>query len=285
MQRDRRCRETGRVTRAFTVQTLDDPASATGTEDALLAAPPLFGVFDGATSLVRSEVRGISGGAMASRLARDVLSSRVARSLTDLVREANRRLAGAMDAAGVDGSKPENRWGTTAAVARVHEDAIEWVVVGDSVIVAVFDDGGLRPLAPLHDHDRDTKRRIATVRAPVAELLERLRDDLLAVRALANVEYGVINGDPAAERFIVAGRLALAGLRHLLLFTDGLLSPRSDPDAEDDLTPLVARFEEGGLEGARDLVRDLERSDRGCVAFPRIKPHDDIAAIALTFEP
>lgn len=164
-------------------------------------------------------------------------------------------------------------------------DAVEWVSVGDSVIVAVFEDGAFRPLAPMHDHDCTTKRLVASLRVPAAALREQLKDDSLAVRALANVDYGVINGDPAAERFIVHGREPLERVRHLLLFTDGLLLPRTDPDGDDDLAPLVARFEESGLVGVKSLVREVESSDPDCRARPRFKPHDDIAAIALTFEP
>jgi serine/threonine protein phosphatase PrpC len=217
-------------------------------------------------------------------MARDVFAAAEQSSLAELAREANRVIAAAMDRAHVDRARPENRWGTTAAVVRLVDDAVEWVSVGDSVIVAVFEGGAFRPLAPMHDHDRTTKRLVASLRVPAAELRERLKDDLLAVRSLANVEYGVMNGDPAAEGFVVHGREPLDGVQHLLVFTDGLLLPRTDPDGEDDLAPLIARFAEGGLVGAKGLVRDIESGDPDCRVYPRFKPHDDIAAVALTFE-
>ena len=272
--------------KGIVVQTLEDPSSAAGTEDALFFSDRFFGVFDGATSLTApSDVTGPRGGALAATIARDVFAGGGLRPLADLAQEANRRIAEAMDAAQVDRSRPENRWGTTASVARISDDAVEWVSIGDSVIVVIFEDGTFRPLAALYDHDRTTKRLVAALGGPVATRRERLQGDLLAVRARANREYGVLNGEPAASDFIVHGREPLEGVRHVVLFTDGLLVPRADPDGEDDLAPIVARFLAGGLEGARDLVRGLEDGDLECTKYPRLKPHDDMAAIALTFAP
>jgi hypothetical protein len=189
-----------------------------------------------------------------------------------------------MAAARIDRSKPENRWGTTAAVVRiVGAQAVDWVSIGDSVIVVVFAEGTFRPLVPLYDHDRTTKRLVASLGGPVSGRRERLQSDLLSVRSRANVEYGVLNGEPAAREFIVQGREPLDRVQHVLVFTDGLLVPRADPDGEDDLAPIVSRFAEGGLASARDLVRGLEEGDLDCTAYPRLKPHDDIAAVALTF--
>jgi serine/threonine protein phosphatase PrpC len=272
--------------RTFRVETLEDAGSKGRTEDTLLVRFGSFGVFDGATSLtVGSSDVGPQGGAMAAGIARDVFAAGEQRSLVELAHDANRAVGAAMDRARVDRARPENRWGTTAAVVRLVGDALDWVSVGDSVIVSVSEDGAFRPLAPMHDHDRTTKRLVASLRVPATALREHLKDDLLAVRSLANLDYGVINGDPAAESFVAHGREPLDRVRHVLIFTDGLLLPRTDPDGEDDLAPLIARFEESGLVGARGLVRDIESGDPDCRVYPRFKPHDDIAAIALTFDP
>ena len=266
------------------VQTLEDPSSPAGTEDALFAADQSFGVFDGATSLTGRKGAGPGGGALAASLARDVFAAGAERPLVELANEANERIAAAMDAARVDRSRPENRWGTTAAVVRVGVATVDWVSIGDSVILVVLDDGTFRPLAALYDHDRTTKRLVRAM-GPVPDRRERLQDDLLAVRGRANVEYGVLNGEPAARAFVVHGREPLERARHVVLFTDGLLVPRADPDGDDDLAPIVARFLEGGLASAKALVRGLEERDRDCAKYPRLKPHDDIAAVALTFAP
>lgn len=268
------------------VETLEDPGSPSGTEDTLFVEARSFGVFDGATSLTAlGGIPGPRGGAVAAGIARDVFAAGVDRDLVDLALEANRRIAVRMDAAGVDRSRPEDLWGTTAAVARITEGALDWLVVGDSVIVIIFEDRTFRPVAPLHDHDRATKRRAAALGVPATAVHERLYDDLVAVRARANIDYGVLNGDPAVARRIGHGREPLVGVRQVILFTDGLLPPRADPDAEDDLSPLVARFVSGGLASARDFVRSIEASDSSCTRYPRLKPRDDIAAIAVTLTP
>jgi hypothetical protein len=283
-------RHTDHIVERIVLQTLEDPSSPAGTEDALFASDRFAGVFDGATSLTGgSDVPGPRGGAIAAALARDVFASGGERSLVDLARAANERIAEAMVAANVDRSKPENRWGTTAAAVRLAAAGIDWVSIGDSPIVVVFDDGTFRPLVPLYDHDRTTKRLVAALGGslPIAASgrRQRLHADLLAVRSRANVEYGVLNGEPAADDFIVHGREPRSGVRHLLVFTDGLLVPRADPNGEDDLAPIVSRFVAGGLPHARDFVRALEDADLDCTVYPRLKPHDDIAAVALTFAP
>ena len=75
-------------------------------EDVLLIAEPVFGVFDGATSLneyVTSD--GKTGGFLAASIARDVFS-REYESLMDAAHEANTTLREAMVAAGVDPMSP-----------------------------------------------------------------------------------------------------------------------------------------------------------------------------------
>jgi serine/threonine protein phosphatase PrpC len=278
-------RHTDRTVERIGLQILEDSSSPAGTEDALFATDGFAGVFDGATSLTGSDVPGPRGGAIAATLARDVFASGGEQSLVDLARTANERIAEAMAAANVDRSKPENRWGTTAAAVRVADAAIDWVSIGDSPIVVVLEDGTFRPLVPLYDHDRTTKRLVAALGGSAAGRRQRLHGDLLSVRSRANVEYGVLNGEPAARDFIVHGREPRSGVRHLLVFTDGLLVPRADPDGEDDLAPIVSRFVAGGLASARDFVRALEDADLDCTMYPRLKPHDDIAAVALTLAP
>ena len=264
------------------MQTLEDPSSPAGTEDALFAVDRFAGVFDGATSVVGPST-GPGPGAIAATVARDVFAAGGERPLVDLASDANERIAEVMAAARVDRSKPENRWGTTVAAVRlVGAEAIDWVSIGDSIIVVVQEDGTFRPLVRLYDHDRTTKRLVAALGGPVAGRRERLQSDLLAVRSRANVEYGVLNGEPAARAFVAHGREPLDGVEHVLVFTDGLLVPRADPDGEDDLAPIVSRFVAGGLASARDFVRALEEGDPNCTKYPRLKMHDDIAAVALT---
>lgn len=122
--------------------------------------------------------------------------------------------------------------GSAAAVVRVERDGFEWVTVGKSQIVLVRADGSFERLAPEDEH--------------------------------------VLDGQPAAEVHVRAGEIKLAGVRHLLLFTDGLLSPRHESmDMPEAMDGLVSRFLDGGLVAAREALA----------------LRDDVAAVAISFLP
>jgi hypothetical protein len=62
-----------------------------------------------------------------------------------------------------------------------------------------------------------------------------------------------------------------------------LFVPKKDPGNRDDFDLFSRLFQKGGLPHLKDVVRDIESSDVGCREYPRFKPHDDIAAISLSF--
>ena len=96
-----------------------------------------------------------------------------------------------------------------------------------------------------------------------------------------NITYGVLNGDPRAEGFLDQGMQSLDGVTDILLFTDGLSIPRATPEKHKDYAPLVQAYLSFGLNGLKDMIRQKEKNDPLCLAFPRFKCHDDIAAIAV----
>ncbi|MDI3285036.1 hypothetical protein [Polyangium sp. 15x6] len=116
--------------------------------------------------------------------------------------------------------------GSAAAVVRVAKDAFEWLMAGRSQVVVVRADGSFERLAPEDEH--------------------------------------VLSGDPSAEAHVRAGVRKLAGVRHLLLFTDGLLASGAD----EAMVGLVSRFLDGGLTAARHGATEV-----------------DVAAVAISFLP
>ncbi|MRG97440.1 protein phosphatase 2C domain-containing protein [Polyangium spumosum] len=118
--------------------------------------------------------------------------------------------------------------GSAAAVVRVAKDSFEWVMVGKSQVVVVRADGSFERLAPEDEH--------------------------------------VLSGEPSAEAHVRAGERKLAGVRHLLLFTDGLLSPGGAEAVEG----LVSRFLGGGLTEAR---QGAEGADVAAVAISFLPPN------------
>ncbi len=267
-------------------------------EDCLVIQDDIFGVFDGATSL-KDQVfsQGKTGGQIASQIAGSVFS-RNHYPLTRLARQANREIMAQMLQNGVNISRKENLWSTSAAVVRIKENRLEWIQTGDAVILLIYGDGFHKVLANREDHDYETltlwkdmvegrggdKFPEAGDNGPgqgLAALRRALAPQIQKVRLGMNISYGVLNGEPGAEAFFNQGTQSLDGVSHVLLFTDGLSIPREIPEKRKDHAPLVEAYLSLGLKGLKDMIRQKEETDPHCLCFPRFKCHDDIAAIAV----
>lgn len=99
----------------------------------------------------------------------------------------------------------------------------------------------------------------------------------------SNITYGIVNGEEEFVRFIHKGEEILENVEHIVIFTDGLIIPKENPEDSDDFNTFVKLFLEGGLKSIRDYVRDLEKDDPECWKYPRYKQYDDIAAISISF--
>jgi hypothetical protein len=264
------------------VETLHEPGADRPSEDELLVTSDLLAVFDGATGLVPdADVTGETGGRIAARLTAQTFAAGGDAALKAMAVEANRRLLQRMRVDEVDLDRREARWATALAAVRLHDEEIEYLTIGNCLVLALFVDGGHRLLTPHVDHDRQTLLAWRSlVDAGVPEVANQMKDRMVAVRRDANRSYGYLNGDPEAVEFLVGGRVPREGIESLLLFTEGLQLPREDVRQEpwDDFVRL---YRERGLLGLLGYVRDLERSDPGCRRFPRFKQYDDAAAVAV----
>jgi len=270
----------------FKIDWLYKKGSGTLNEDAYFLGDRMVGVFDGATALNGSLYEdGKTGGYLASRLARDTFRTGNA-PLFKLTHRANRRILEAMQQRGVDLRQKENLWCTSLAVVHVGKDEFEWVQSGDSLILTIDDDHNYQVLVPDHCHDLETLcmwRDMAVCGTPA--IFENLKEQIIAVRRRVNVTYGSLNGESEALDFISRGRQRLSGIRHILLFTDGLFIPQEDPEDGHQLDMLVERYLSGGLQSVYQYVHKLQISDPLCHRYPRFKPHDDIAAVAISTTP
>ena len=243
----------------------------------------LYGVFDGASSLTPARFdNNLTGGYMASTLAARAFTSN-GDSLINLTQKANTSIRDAMSEHGVDLRDKGGLWCTSAAVVRLNEDYFEWVQIGDSLIMVIYDDGRHELLVDDFDHDLETLKLWQTLSKTTNEgILKALAGKIMEVRTRQNVDYGVLNGEAEALSFLKSGRKSLRRASHILLFTDGFFIPKSDLEKRDDFSRLAELFLEGGLTRVKDVVREMERGDAGCRKYPRFKIHDDMAAIALT---
>ncbi len=244
----------------------------------------LFGVFDGATSLSNAVYEnGCTGGFLASNIAGKTFA-RNHSSLINLAEKANTAIADAMSIRGVNLNERENIWCTSAAVVRIHDEMFEWVQTGDCLVLVIFEDDTHEVLIKGYDHDLETLllwQKIAD--KSDGTIMSAMRNQIRKVRSQMNVTYGVLNGEKEAIRFLKYGNRNLNGIKHIILFTDGLFIPKKDPEKKEDFKIFSQLFKKGGLNHIKNYIREIEETDRECRIYPRFKAHDDIAAIALTF--
>jgi serine/threonine protein phosphatase PrpC len=254
-------------------------------EDAISLNGTVFGVFDGATSLNKTTFRGNkTGGFLASNIARDIFRKN-SEPLDALARKANEAILDRMLQEGVNVSDKASLWSTSCAVVKIREDLIEWVQTGDSLLLLIYEDGRFHVPITDFDHDRETLtmwKEMADVH-PGEKIFDVLGDQILKIRTHMNETYGVLNGESSFQRFLNTGKAPRKNVKHILLFTDGLFLPSENPETETDFQMFVDIFLAGGLQALRDHVRTLEESDPHCRTYPRFKPHDDIAAISISF--
>lgn len=254
-------------------------------EDAVSLTGNLFGVFDGATSLTRATYENDkTGGFLASRIARDTFLNNDG-PLSGLAHKANTAIYQKMLEQGVNVSDKAALWSTSCAVVRIIKDHIEWVQTGDSLLLLIYEDGSYHIPITDYDHDRETLLMWKAMAHSSGEkkIFDLLMDQIRKIRSEMNVNYGVLNGEADYARFLNTGKTPRNHVKHILLFTDGLFLPSAHPEQDQDFSTFVSIFLNGGLKALRDHVRDIERSDPECRTYPRFKPHDDIAAVSISF--
>lgn len=254
-----------------------EPGSGAVNEDFFIAHEHCFGVFDGATSLNPVDPKaGPSGGARASAIAGQTFENSD-QSLAALAELANKAIGQEMKSCGLDFSSRCQLWSTSAAVVRINNSGLEWFQTGDAQIIFIDHNGDYQVAAPALDHDYPTLTMIKAKgrhHPQVQQKIQSIREDM-------NRSYGVLNGEPGAKKFFSTGTQKLAGLKTILLFTDGLEIPCAQPQKIKDFSSLVHMSQELGLQGVHDYVRHKEQADPQIKAFPRFKIHDDMTAIAL----
>ncbi len=251
-------------------------------EDTLVIEDNLFGVFDGATSLEKTLFdQDRTGGWFASNIASDVFAKN-GHSLRQLALHANNAIREKMITCNVDFNRRECLWSTSAAVARINENTLEWVQTGDAHILLINDDGNFNILADREDHDFQTLTLWKHLeKGPAVTISDTLIEQIIKTRTRMNRSYGVLNGEKEAENFIQCGVESLDSVKKILIFTDGLQIPSKTPGEKKHFDDLVHDYCCLGLYGLKKRIRAIEKTDPLCHTYPRFKCHDDIAAIAV----
>ncbi len=246
-----------------------------------------FGVFDGATPLTPYESKdGKTGAYIASNIVAETFREKGGMSLHDVTLVANSRLEEITQKASIDTSKVINRFCTTAAVARITDNAAELLCVGDSLIIVIKKDGNIELPLGYEDHDLDVMRHWRRLLDegtdnPWPALVEEVNE----LRERSNETYGFINGDKRLTGFIRSKKLSLDGVKSILLLTDGMFLPKADPDTGADWEAHARLYEKNGLVGLYEEVRRIENTDPHTKMYPRYKVHDDAGGVAIDFKP
>lgn len=266
------------------VSEISDKGSGIINEDRALIGVGIFGVFDGATSLNKYQQNdGKTGGYLAAEIARETFEKNN-KPLIELFKEANDNIERNMNSRGINTSDSANRWDTSVALVKMVADGIEWIRIKDSLILIIKKDGSIELLGEYFDHDLEIMkkwRKAASSREN--NIFELLKPMTVANRQMANMTYGAMNGQRAAENFIQTGSYPLDDVEHILIFTDGAFIPKEDPESDDDWSLLADIFVKSGLEGIKSYVRKIEEADPNCWKYPRFKQHDDLTIVSLSF--
>ncbi len=269
----------------FKVDYIEDKGVAKISEDRILIKENLFGVFDGITGFVKYEdEQGKTGGFLAAEIARKTFESHDG-NLIEAATLANKNIQEAMINCSVDISDKLNLWGTTIAVVKINENNFDWAQISDSLILIIYKDKTFKVLVDDYEHDKEwLKKWQELAQKQVLDVRSHLQDLLYKTRRESNIKYGVLNGENEAVGFLKSGKESLADVAHILIFTDGLFMPKLGPDVPDNFQSLVTLFLQGGLKKVKEHIRSLENEDPNCWKYIRLKQHDDIAAIAISFE-
>lgn len=251
-------------------------------EDHLLLGTQTFGVFDGSSSLTSDLFENKTGAWWASFLARSAFLQEDI-PLTQAIPLANKNIQQGMENSGVDVTQKVHRWSTSAAIFRVHNDRLEWVQTGDSLLGVIYADGQAELVSSYTNHDRET---LGLMREYAARGIEDIRTaalpKIIQIRERMNEDYGVLNGEDAALDFIASGSMPTQGIKHVIAFTDGMFPPSREFRDNFDFRTFAERFQEQGLQGILKEIRAEEETDPLCHIYPRFKQHDDATAVALS---
>ncbi|WP_441251016.1 protein phosphatase 2C domain-containing protein [Kitasatospora sp. McL0602] len=267
------------------VQLADEPQKPGRTsEDFAAATPEALVLLDGASAPVGMESGCRHGTAWYVRrlgvhlLAR--LTDRSDRSIAECLADAIAETA-ALHGGRCDLGHPGTPAATVVA-ARLHGSSLEYLVLGDSMLVLQYKDESVRPIG---DNQRfsggDELRRQIWATVPGSDERAALHTRYtLAVRAARNTGRGpwIAAATPRAAGHAETGFVRLDDLRAVAALTDGAArwTDRFALGSWADALRLLGESGPGTLIGE---VRAAELTDPRCERWPRGKAHDDAAAL------
>ena len=253
-------------------------------EDFAAVSPSAAVLLDGAGTPRGVETGCVHGVAWFARMLGTVLLAEIedpaARPLADCLAAAISRVR-PMHEGACDLAHPGSPTATVLAI-RVAAGQLYYLALADSSIVLTGADGGSEVIT-----DRRLDEVLSSTRATVRNISlsdpgypEAFRQHILEVQRVRNRPGGfwVASPDPAAARNAVTGSRPLAGLRSVLLLSDGASRP-ADLFGLETFAGLAERAWVHGPGDLVRLVREAEASDPDGRRWRRSKAHDDVTAV------
>jgi hypothetical protein len=245
----------------------------------------IYAVVDGATALTEQNMAGLNTSAFTAHFVANVLASStgdaghlLAAANTGLRKELERSWPKVWEMGKLGPS-------AGAAVIRIHESTRATLSsISDCAVLGRCD--GVWQFLSVPD-TRHAELDDEVVRA-ILELKRRLPQSwsvetqalLVDNRLKSNIEYGVLNGEPAADTFIHNREIDLAVFDSIVLMTDGMIWPSGGSFAGRHFKSAEMMMQLG-IAGCHRQLKALYDADAELVQFPRLKHMDDCAAIIL----
>ncbi len=259
------------------VQVLYDQGSARILEDGIIFRPPYyFGVTDGITGVYLPDegpklFHGMTGGQLASHaISRAFCTTSIAKSLEDVLLDANHMIYEDIAAHGLSLQEPELLPSATFVVATtidlLNTGAVTIVQGGDSLAIWQMKDGTLGA-TPNKTYNYE-ERLLCTI----AELMKKHRRDrqkmweefrpILIKERRANVNtkqggFALLNGQPEFENFWQKFILPRERMALLILFSDGFVPFEWTQQELGMAGEIVRLYRKGGLHPILEATRQI----------------------------
>ncbi|MCE4955934.1 hypothetical protein [Macrococcoides caseolyticum] len=245
----------------------------------------IYGVIDGVTSLDGKLVDGVTPGKRAAEAVKISFEQADAQKpLNNATEFANASIQTEMNQLGVEINHPKDRFQCCHAVVKLGELQAEYTTSADCVIYTIDKSHLVTQVMPKYQKvvERNNVKMWEDKYPGVydgGKLPDEMLEAIHKAKATANIPggYSVMNGDVKFNQSYNRGKIDTTNLSHILLTTDGFFDIESI-----GLDKFVMKFIEFGLDKMLAYMIDKELEDHDKKKYPRVKLHDDKAAVLIT---
>ncbi|WP_414051034.1 hypothetical protein [Macrococcus animalis] len=256
-------------------------------EDALVIneTAQIYGVIDGVTSLKGILINNITPGKRATDAVKQAFEQVDANiTLNNATELANASIQSAIDVFNIVINHPKDCFQCCHAVVKLHDTKADFTSSADCVIYTVSKSNEVTQVIPSFKKTNESNRvKQWQEKYPGVYESDTLPQEMIEAidnaKSTANVPggYSVMNGDVNFNHAYNRGEIDTTDLSHILITTDGFY------DIEHlGLDNFVLKFVQDGLEAMLDYMITKELQDKEKKKYPRVKLHDDKAAILIT---